>query len=131
MSRINGYFWAANGHLYSEQELAEMDEQPQELKVFWVNAYSVSREYGGAEEGGWWYDWFKCIASMPIKNNDQAEERIAIAKRWMKESLGWEPDTYEQNHGGSRFTVNGHSDFVLHIESKRADSESTERPHYE
>lgn len=24
-------------------------------KTFYVNVYEVSREYGGPEEGGWWY----------------------------------------------------------------------------
>ena len=29
---------------------------PENVKC-WVSIYNVSREYGGSEEGGWWYDW--------------------------------------------------------------------------
>jgi hypothetical protein len=129
--RINGYFMAEDGHLYSEQELAQMDERPQEIKVFWVNAYSVSSEYGGPEEGGWWYDWYKCIASMPVQNNDHSERHIGTIEQLMKNALGWEPTPYEQNHGGSRYTANGHSDFLIRIEGKRMQSETTERRFYE
>ena len=25
-------------------------------KRFWIHKYEVSQEYGGPEEGGWWYD---------------------------------------------------------------------------
>ena len=25
--------------------------------VFYISEYEVTREYGGPEEGGWWYDW--------------------------------------------------------------------------
>ena len=29
----------------------------------YVNAYAVTREYGGPEEGGWWYDTGDVLAS--------------------------------------------------------------------
>lgn len=98
-------------------------------KIIWVNAYSASRHYGGPEEGGWYYDWYDCIASCPVRPGDGLEE-IGV-KRIIKEALGWDPTRYEKNHGGARFTVNGGDDFVIYVEDRRAESQSTERPHYE
>ena len=36
-------------------------------KDIWVNTYIKSRHYGGAEEGGWWYDNYECIESIKCK----------------------------------------------------------------
>lgn len=132
ITHYNGYFWAEDGHLYSIREYDEMDPKPEPIKVIWVNAYRASRHYGGPEEGGWWYDWNTCIASMPVSTDGiDVHERCDLIKAWMKEALGWEPDSYEHAHGGARFTANGHSDFVVHVESKRAADETKERPFYE
>ena len=35
--------------------------------VKYVNAYLVTRHFGGREEGGWWYNWLRCVASVPVK----------------------------------------------------------------
>jgi len=35
----------------------------------YINAYTVNRAYGGSEEGGWWYNTGKAIASVPIPVN--------------------------------------------------------------
>ena len=105
------------------------DETP---GVVWVNAYRISRHFGGPEEGGWWYDWYTCVASMPITNGlPDTEQRCALIGIWMAESLGWTPTPYEMNHGGSRFVVNGHSDFAVYTEKSYQESETTHRPHYE
>ena len=29
------------------------------LKVFWTSYYETSRNYGGPEEGGWWYTTYR------------------------------------------------------------------------
>ncbi len=34
--------------------------------LIYINAYAVTRHYGGAEEGGWWYNAGEPIASVPI-----------------------------------------------------------------
>lgn len=104
----------------------------QKLRVIWVNAYRISRHFGGAEEGGWYYDWSDCIASMPVLNGTRlTQAKCDVTIEWMREALGWEPSKYETNHGGSRFTVNGSADYACYVEDRRAESQSTERPHYE
>lgn len=131
---IKGYAWAADGHLYSKEELAEMPEglKPEPLKVVWINAYRVSRHYGGPEEGGWWYDNYTCIGSMPLStDHPELNNQIDLIKRMMTSALGWEPDAYEKRHGGSRYTVNGGSDFAVLAESSYQASETHVRPHYE
>lgn len=35
--------------------------------LMYVNAYSITRHYGGPEEGGWWFNHRQPIASIPIK----------------------------------------------------------------
>ena len=35
--------------------------------LLYVNAYEVTRHYGGREEGGWWYNHSEPIASIPIR----------------------------------------------------------------
>ena len=35
-------------------------------RLKFVNVYSVTRHYGGPEEGGWWYNQGEPIASVPV-----------------------------------------------------------------
>jgi len=35
--------------------------------LLYVNAYQVTRHFGGHEEGGWWYNHHEPIASIPVK----------------------------------------------------------------
>lgn len=41
--------------------------RPGNESFLYVNAYSVTRNYGGPEEGGWYYNAFEPIASIPVK----------------------------------------------------------------
>jgi len=49
----------------------------------YVNAYLVSREYGGPEEGGWWYDVGTPLTSMPLCP-DEDEKKI---KTFLEDNL--------------------------------------------
>ena len=40
--------------------------KPGRTAFLYVNAYEVMRHYGGPEEGGWWYDSFNPLASIPV-----------------------------------------------------------------
>lgn len=35
--------------------------------ILYVNAYAVTRNYGGSEEGGWWFNSGSPLASVPVK----------------------------------------------------------------
>ena len=36
----------------------------------WVTAYAVTREFGGPEEGGWWFDWFEPIETTMCRRSE-------------------------------------------------------------
>lgn len=40
---------------------------PGTITIMYVNVYSVTRHYGGHEEGGWWYNHREPMASIPIE----------------------------------------------------------------
>lgn len=35
-------------------------------RLKYINAYEVTRHYGGPEEGGWWYNHHEHVASVPV-----------------------------------------------------------------
>lgn len=41
--------------------------KPGRESLLYVNAYEVTRHYGGPEEGGWYYNHHEPIASIPVK----------------------------------------------------------------
>jgi hypothetical protein len=76
----------------------------------WVNAYSVQRESGGPEEGGWWYDvgtfehGIRCETEAEV---DAAEEtlRIQFPKTKQRYSVmgGRDHDVLVEDHPGKDF----------------------------
>jgi len=46
------------------------DEDTVPEQIVYVTAYGVTREYGGPEEGGWWYDWKTHLLSVPCLYRD-------------------------------------------------------------
>jgi len=47
---------------------------------FWfVNVYSMDREFGGPEEGGWWYDTGRFLKSRPCRTRREAHK---LVDRW-------------------------------------------------
>lgn len=48
---------------------------------WWVNVYEVDKGYGGAEEGGWWFDTGELIRTVACRSYDQArrvQERLSV-----------------------------------------------------
>lgn len=88
--------------------------------IRFVNAYAVSRQYGGPEEGGWWYDAGEPLASVPAITDEEVE----AAKKMLTERLGW-----ESKH--NRYSVLGGDDFEVCVQSHVAKHFPETRPHYE
>ncbi len=46
-----------------------------DTQITYLNAYAVTRHYGGPEEGGWWFNAGEPLASVPLTNptEDQIE----------------------------------------------------------
>ncbi len=91
----------------------------QTTKLCFVNVYEVTREYGGPEEGGWWYNWYECLEIFPVReeNAEQVKEFLLKGYSFIKE--------------GDIYSVRGGTDLAVYIEDKPAESESRKRPHYE
>lgn len=94
-------------------------ENENEDKIFWVNAYSVTRHYGGPEEGGWWYNWYESLASVPVQGETAAQTE--------KERL---ENLFGSGHGDIYSVLGGEKIFV-YIEDEACKSESKVTPHYE
>lgn len=105
-----------------EGEVTESAGVTEEPSLRYVNAYAVSRNYGGPEEGGWYYDSGEPLASIPV-NNDAEEE---AAKVKLVKLFG---PKYEKQR--SRYSAAGGDDLEIYIEDACASHWPTERPHYE
>lgn len=88
------------------------------MKVY-VNVYAVTREFGGYEEGGWYYDNLTCIDCVPCKNKYSDE---------IKEDL---KEEYKHEKHGDISSVLGGVDIWVYIEDKPKKSETREKPIYE
>lgn len=104
----------------------EATEQQDQPKILYVNAYSVSRNYGGPEEGGWWYDSGEPLASIPVKNDGAVETAIHEARTALQETLEWPKESRQ-----GRFSINGGEDFEITVEEHFAKPYPEVTPHYE
>jgi hypothetical protein len=89
-----------------------------ESQIVYVNVYSVTRHYGGPEEGGWYYNWMECIETYPVKN---------INSQLIKEEL---EDEHNRKKFGNIYSVLGGRDIEVYIEEAPKASETRERPYY-
>lgn len=86
--------------------------------TLYVNVYDVIRNYGGPEEGGWWYDSGEPIESHPVTSMEEAEALRAELENDF-------PRT------GKRYSVLGGFDYDIFIEDHPAEEWPAYRPHYE
>ena len=110
-----------------EGQVVPVDEDP-ETRVdsaeinpgLWVNVYSVTRHLGGHEEGGWWYNRGKPLASTHVDNEEEARTIRETCKGSFTE-LEW----------GNIYSVNGGVQIDVLIEDHPAKEWPLETPHYE
>lgn len=88
-------------------------------RVVFVNAYEVTRRYGGPEEGGWWYNNFDCIETYPTRYKNSKQIKEFLEKE------------YKDVEYGDIYSVLGGAALSVNIEDKPAESETRETPHYE
>jgi hypothetical protein len=110
--------WAFRGDDGVLTEFAENAVSLVETGVWYVNVIDVSREYGGPEEGGWWWDNHRVRFSIPV-----AEANVDAVKKTMEDDFGDDDDgrslSSVLSSGQTRVTVT------------EWPAESTEPPHYE
>ena len=85
-----------------------------------VNAYRITRHYGGPEEGGWWYDRGEPLGSLPCAS--QREAREACDK--MREK-------FEHLAEGDISSMLGGAEVGVYIEKEFARPFPESRPIYE
>lgn len=92
-----------------------------------VTKYEVSREYGGAEEGGWYYDWYESpelIVQVPASR----EDALAICRMLNQKAS---KERQQEGRSQGRFSVLGGEDDVYVVEETLGSRVKDERPHYE
>lgn len=84
--------------------------------MIYVNVYSVTREYGGPEEGGWWYNAlnFEHSEWVPIEEAEQTKKDL------------WEE--FKGAERGDIYSARGGVEIVILVEERRAQSETKEKP---
>jgi len=88
--------------------------------MIYISEYSVSREYGGPEEGGWWYDNPMHVRLLAIADNQEYASKIARALNSAENIT--KPD---------RYSMAGSDDTVFYSEESLGDHELKEQPYYE
>jgi len=113
-------------------------------KRLYINAYYVTRHYGGPEEGGWWYDAGRMAAQIPIEVDfkDQSSDDgqyCGLFQNMTNKSeirvidyvINHLYDTLGSDAWGSISSVNGGMEIRVALEDHEAESYPAERPHYE
>lgn len=84
-----------------------------------VTVYEVTRHYGGPEEGGWWYNWYKPIESIKVRPCNAEREYQRLIK------------LYSACDQGDIYSVRGGYKYVIYKECKRHEFATKHVPHYE
>ena len=91
----------------------------------YVNCYSISRHYGGPEEGGWWYDCGEPLASVPV-SDDAGPVVIATIREELYQKFG------QPTEGLGRYSMAPKGDDIeIYVEDKFAEFFPQERPRFE
>lgn len=107
----------------SVEDVYDVSEMEEEEKLY-LNCYAVSRQYGGPEEGGWYYDAGRLLRSVNVTG--WTDDDTEIEKKHLTEQYGWP----KEGRNG-RYSVNGGEDFEIHMEDGPGADYPKERPHYE
>ena len=86
----------------------------------WAVVYEVSRNYGGPEEGGWWFDSGNLVESKVFGSEAAADAQCEQ----------WRNGDYART--GNRYSVLGGEDYDCYWTNEEPEEFfPTERPHYE
>lgn len=129
--------------------------------IMYVNAYAVTRHYGGPEEGGWWYNRQTPLASIPVKaivmeghtdtcyQCDRARREVIEPDGQVAKMCKWGyhvvpkdmdqvqdfkqhlMDIYYEVKEGNIYSVLGGTDVRVCLEENPAEEEPKGRPQYE
>lgn len=101
--------------------------------MLYVNLYLYDREYGGPEEGGWWYDTYSPVTS-DNGDWDTAPPRYGLlptveeAEKAMRELMEWCSTENSTRRSPSSVISEGH--YCAKLEAWPAEPMPARRPHY-
>ena len=91
-------------------------------KHLYITVYCTSLQYGGPEEGGWWYEWTEVDCSMLLGRKKRRHFKRLL--REAQEYANWQddgPDLWRSTNQGHYYVV---------VEHRRGSRASKERPYY-
>lgn len=88
--------------------------------LVYVNAYRITRHYGGQEEGGWWFDCGEPLGSLPCTSQRQAKSQVEDMRA-----------KFEHLAEGDIDSVLGGTEVSVYIEEQFARVFPETRPTYE
>lgn len=65
--------------------------------VIYVSVYNVESCYGGPEEGGWWYDYYRLLDSFQLTNQEEADKLWTILSGYCNQKNASEETQRRQN----------------------------------
>ena len=101
---------------YSEVR-EEMKQRDKKNMVF-VTLYEVSREYGGPEEGGWWYNWLTPVKSIRCRRSQSEATQNRLYK------------SAREEYGADRWSGRLKGATIME-ENVSGEYETKRRPYYE
>lgn len=106
--------------IFDNFEIAFNAQKEMKFSVCYVTAYEVTRHYGGPEEGGWWFNHYEVLATIPVKGYDHARKSMDALKEGF----------FHLQHGDIHSMAGGVEIRVL-CESEKAQYETRQWPVYE
>jgi len=70
--------------LYPNRRVCRSITRPDHIE-WYVNIYRTEREYGGPEEGGWWFTTGECIESRKFNEHSEATDYSEKVENEMKD----------------------------------------------
>jgi hypothetical protein len=93
--------------------------------MYVIGFYELDREYGGPEEGGWWYDTGELVRPFAIvRNYDQANAKCRRANKLLDHIQRHKRSTGSVAYRGGRYAA-------MVFEDNLPKHHPQERPHYE
>ena len=95
-------------------------ENTEDDALHYLNVYAVTRHWGGADEGGWWFNSGQPLASIPFTSEAEARENIPKYE-----------EMFSSTAEGDIYSVNGGVAVHVYLEEDIAKFFPETRPHYE
>ena len=112
-----------NDRIYDlEQDLRTVEDENRRMNELadgiFVNVYEVDRNYGGPEEGGWWFDSGTVVNTFQMVSRNQANALAELLRNVFSDA-------------GNRYSMaQREADYRVVVEGEAGADWPTERPYY-